>query len=618
MKQTIIDLFETSVNKYGDSTFLLEKISDQFEPTSFNQLKNEVYKFGAGLCSIGVSRKDNIAILSEGRNDWIISELGLLYVGAVSIPLSIKLEQSIDLLFRLNHAEVKYIIVSGRQLPKIRIIKKEVPSLISVIVLDEVGTLEDKEILYSDVKNLGVEFMKESKEVLLDRGKNVQNDDLATITYTSGTTADPKGVMLTHRNYTANVEQALGLINVEKGKRMLIILPLDHCFAHVVGFYAMMHNGAIVATVPPGKTQIEALKNIPMSIQCVKPHILLSVPALAKNFKKNIEQSVVKSGKLATSLFNFGLRVSIKYNKEGWNKGTGGTWIYKPIVSLFSNTIFKKVRSAMGGELEFFIGGGALLDIELQKFYYALGIPMFQGYGLSEATPVISTNTQYAHRLGSSGILVKPMEIKIVDKDGVEKPIGKTGEIVIKGENVMAGYWKNTKSTEETVVDGWLYTGDMGYIHESGYLYVLGRFKSLLIASDGEKYAPEGIEETLVEKLPYIQNVMLYNNQSPYTICILDIDKNKLPKGRQGLEKIKKDLDKFRTGGEFEGAFPERWLPTTFIIADEPFTEQNRMINSTMKMVRNKVEKYYKDRIDLAFTPAGKEIDNDANIKAIE
>ncbi len=616
-KYTLIDLFEASVDRFTDSTFMLEKLNEEFEPTTFNQLREKVYDFGAGLCSIGVESKDHIALLSEGRNDWIIAELGLLYAGAVSIPLSVKLNEQSDLLFRLNHAEVKFVIVSGRELEKIRSIKSEIENLKTIIVLDEIENLEDKEISYAKLVSEGREYLKHSKNILLERGAAVQNNDLATITYTSGTTADPKGVMLTHRNYTANVKQALGLIDVKKGTKLLIILPLDHCFAHVVGFYAMLCNGGIVATVPPGKTPFESLKNIPMSIKMVKPNILLSVPALAKSFKKNIEQSVANSGKIAKALFDFGVKIAIKYNKEGWNKGTGGTFIYKPIVWFYSKTLFKKVGQAMGGELDFFIGGGALLDIELQKFYYALGTPMFQGYGLSEATPVISTNTGYKHKLGSSGIVVKPLDIKILDTEGKECPLGTSGEIVIRGENVMAGYWKNPKSSAETVKDGWLYTGDMGYMEDTGFLYVQGRFKSLLIASDGEKYAPEGIEENISAKLSYINNIMMYNNQSPYSICVLDVDKTRLPKGKEGIAQIVSDLAKFKVGGEYFGMFPDRWLPATFIIADEPFSEANKMINSTVKMVRNKVEAYYQERIDYAYTPEGKDVYNQHNIEAL-
>lgn len=248
----------------------------------------------------------------------------------------------------------------------------------------------------------------------------------------------------------------------------------------------------------------------------------------------------------------------------------------------------------------------------MQQFYYALGMPMFQGYGLSEATPVISTNTPLKHKLGSSGILVKPMEIKILDTEGRELPLGESGEIVIKGENVMAGYWKNPKSTQETIKDGWLYTGDLGYLDKDGFLYVKGRFKSLLISSDGEKFSPEGIEETIMGNSRLIQQIMLHNNQSPYTIAVIVADRTKL-NGSELVEAISGELDKYKGKGEYAGQFPERWLPSTFVLADEPFTEQNRMINSTMKMVRSKVEEVYKERIAFAYTPEGKNIFNKYN-----
>lgn len=255
---------------------------------------------------------------------------------------------------------------------------------------------------------------------------------------------------------------------------------------------------------------------------------------------------------------------------------------------------------------------------------------MFQGYGLSEATPVLSSNGPEKYRFGSSGKLVKPLELKICDSEGKELPLGEQGEIVVKGENVMAGYWKNPEATAETVRDGWLYTGDLGYMTEEGLLYVKGRFKSLLISSDGEKYSPEGIEEALVGQSKYIEQAMLYNNQSPYTIALIvpNMDSikrmlaamNLKPDSDEGrkaaLEKIESELNKYKKGGEFEGMFPERWLPSTFAVLKEPFTEQNQMINSTMKMVRGKIEKAYAERINYLFTAEGKKIMNEQNLNA--
>ena len=632
MKKTIVDLFEASVKRYPNNTFLLEKTKKEFEPTTYAQVKNEVYRLGAGLQALGVKKGDTMALLSEGCNMWIIGELAMFYAGAINVPLSIKLEERNDLMFRLTHGDVKYIMVSGTQLKKVRAIKDELPEVKHIIIFDKQDNYEEKEIALEDVLKMGDEFLaSHSMEDFLSVSQSIQNDDYATITYTSGTTADPKGVVLTHRNYTANVEQSLTLVDIDETWRTLIILPLDHCFAHVVGFYIMMAQGATVATVQVGRTPLETLKNIPLNIREVKPHFILSVPALAKTFKKNIEQAIRAKGKTTERLFNLGLKVKQTYYGDSNLDSKGLRIFLKPLVALFDKLIFSKVRDNFGGELRFFIGGGALLDKDLQKFYVGVGMPMYQGYGLSEATPVLSSNGPEKYRFGSSGKLVHPIDLKICDDNGNELPLGEMGEIVVKGENVMAGYWKNPESTAETVRDGYLYTGDLGYMTAEGLLYVKGRFKSLLISSDGEKYSPEGIEEAMVQLAPSIDQVMLYNNQSQYTTAVIVPNKDYLKRtlaekglslnneeGRiEALKLIEADVAMFKKGGAHETMFPDRWLPACFAVLSEPFSEQNQMINSTMKMVRGKIEKAYADRIEYMYTPEGKQLLNPRNIEAL-
>lgn len=629
---TIIEFVEKYVDRFSSNTFLWEKQDGRWIPTTFEQTRSDAYRIGAGLMALGVQKGEKVALLSEGRNLWVLGELGILYAGAVNVPLSIKLEESNDLLFRLRHSDAKYIIVSGTQLPKIRKILDDLPSVVKIIVLDELPEYRQKEMPISEIVEMGDRFLAENRDMFVQRYRSVGPDDYANISYTSGTTADPKGILLTHRNYTANVEQAQSVIGVTPEDRMLIILPLDHCFAHVAGFYTMMSYGASIGTVPPGRTPMEALRNIPMSIKELQPTVMLSVPALAKNFKKNIESGIKAKGPKVEKLYNFALENAVRYNKEGYNKGGIDFW-RKPLVSLFDRLIFKNVREALGGKMKFFVGGGALLDIDLQRYYYAIGIPMYQGYGLSEATPIISANAPAKHILGSSGKVVSPMEIKILDADGRELPYGEKGEIVIKGENVMAGYWKNPKATAETVVDGWLHTGDMGYMRDAEMLYVVGRFKSLLISADGEKYSPEGIEESLVENSMYIDQVVLHNSQDPYTIALLVPNKEALKSYVKGISpeldpasdeakrlmlvKLQEEIDSYRKGGKNHGAFPERWLPAAVCVLPEPFTEQNRMVNSTMKIVRGKVEEAYRDRMAFAYTPEGKDIVNPQNLSSL-
>lgn len=625
---TIIDFVEKYTSKYSTNTFLWEKTGGKWTQTSYEKTKADAYRVGAGLMAMGFEKGDKVSFLSEGRNLWVIGELGILYAGGVNVPLSVKLEESNDLVFRVKHSDSKYIFTSASQLPKIRTILPETPLVEKVVVFDELPEYRENEVYIGEIMLMGDEYLREHFDLFQERYKSVGPDDYANISYTSGTTADPKGILLTHRNYTANVEQASSVIGCTPNDRMLIILPLDHCFAHVAGFYTLMYYGASFATVPGN-----SLRNIPSTIRDIKPTIMLSVPSLAKSFKKNIEGNVKAKGKFAEWMYNTGLKLAISYNKEGYNKGGFTQFWKKPLLALFDKLVFTNVRKGLGGEMRFFVGGGALLDIDLQRYYYAIGIPMFQGYGLSEATPIISANSLERHILGSSGCVVKPMEIKILDDNGNELPYGERGEICIKGENVMAGYWKNPKSTAETIIDGWLHTGDMGYMRDKDFLYVVGRFKCLLISSDGEKYSPELIEESIAENSKYIDNLILHNSQDPYTIALLVPHVDNLKAYVQSvrpslaldsveakelmLGKIQSEIDSYRKGGDNFGAFPERWLPAAVCVLPEPFTEQNHMMNSSMKVVRRTVEAVYKDRMEYAYTVPGKDILNEQNIAAL-
>ncbi|MBO5808429.1 MAG: AMP-binding protein [Bacteroidales bacterium] len=631
---TIIDFVEKYVAKYAKNPYLWEKNLDTnvWEPTTYEETLAKAKRIAAGLMALGVQKGEKVSYLSEGRDMWVIGELGVLYAGAVNVPLSIKLGETNDLVFRVKHSDSKYIITSKFQLPKIRAILPECPMVEKVIIFDEVPDKKENEMYISEIMAMGDEFLAKNEEMFIQRYKSIEPDDYANISYTSGTTADPKGILLTHRNYTANVEQAHSVIGVDETDKMLIIIPLDHCFAHVAGMYTMMSYGASFGTVPSGKTGKEALRNISPSIQELKPNVMLSVPTLAKNFKKSIEGTIARKGKTVERLYNFALKNAIAYNKQGYNKGTEFLDIFrKPLMLLFDKIIFKAVREGLGGQMKFFVGGGALLDIDLQRYYYAIGIPMYQGYGLSEATPIISANSPAKHIFGSSGKVVSPMEIKILDADGVEQPFGSKGEICIKGENVMAGYWKNPKATADTIVDNWLHTGDMGYMRDAEMLYVVGRFKSLLIAADGEKYSPEGIEENLVESSKYIDGAILHNSQDPYTIALITPNKEALKAYAKGLgldpaseeakvkmlELLQDEVNIYRKGGRLFGAFPERWLPAAVCVLPEPWTEQNHFLNSSMKVVRGRVEEAYKANMEFAYTPEGKNIVNEMNLASL-
>lgn len=621
-RTTIIDFVNEYVDKYQNDTYLREKVDGVWTETSFIKTRDEARLIAAGFMALGLNKGDKVSLLAEARPMWVIAEFGILFAGGVDVPLSYKLESDYDLTFRINHSDSRFIVASEMEIEKVRRVIAQCPAIEKVIVMDDIP-LQEGEIYLKDVREAGVKFIEEHPGELEARMASVGPDDYANISYTSGTTADPKGILLTHRNYTANVAQGASVINIDRGDIMLIILPMDHCFAHVAGLYTMMSYGGSIATVP-GKTPQAQLRNILPTMKEIKPQVMLTVPAISRSFKKAIENGVKAKGKTTEKLYNIALKNARAYYKDYYNQGGAQFW-RKPFVKLFDKIIFSKIRETFGGKMKFCVGGGALLDIELQRYFCAIGMPTFQGYGLSEATPIICSNAPGFARFGSSGRIVSPMECTIRDDENRILPNGQTGEIVIKGENVMAGYWKNPEATAETIVDGWLHTGDRGYIckEDPRYLYVTGRFKSLLISSDGEKYSPEGYEDNLAVVSKYIDNVILHNNQSPYTIVLVVPNKEALRAAAPGdkeaqLRLIQADVDSYRKGGIRAGQFPEKWLPTAIVVCEEPFTEKNGLVNSTGKVVRGKVEKHFEKRIEYAYTPEGKQLINPQNMAALD
>ncbi len=619
-ERTILDLLNESVEKFADRPYLYEaRTGTDYTHLTYQQVQEKSMQFAAGLIAMGIQAGDSVALISEGKNYWVIGELGILHAGAICVPLSVKLQTEQELGFRINHSECVAVLASDQQIAKLRPMKGLFTTVKHYILLDPEERIEEDERLFESILEEGKKLMESHPNALKERMATVRPNSLANISYTSGTTANPKGIMLTHWNYVCNAEQAIDhLRGIPSYFRTLLILPWDHSFGHTAGIYAFMKSGASIASVAMGKSPMEVLRNVPKSLKAINPHVLMSVPALATNFRKNIETGIEKKGTFTAKLFRRALKTAYAYNKEGYNKGGRG----RLMLALYDKLIFSKIRQSFASNLEYFIGGGALLDIELQRFFYAIGIPMYQGYGLSEATPIISANTKYAHKLGSSGKTMPRMDIKIVDDNLQEVPIGEKGEIIIRGGNVMKGYWKNPEATAETIVDGWLRTGDMGYMDADGYLYVLGRTKSLLISDDGEKFSPEGIEESIVSTSPIIDQCVLYNNQSPYTTALIVPNAAELKKlnvdPEQAALLIEKVLNEYRKGGKHEHLFPHRWIPSSFAVIEEPFSEQNGLVNSTMKIVKHKVYEVYSDRIATLYTVEGKQAASPGNLVSLQ
>jgi len=637
--ENIVLQLEKAADRFGKKTYLADKDDTGWKEISFEEAKMQSRYLALSLHQLGLKKNERFAILSEGTSRWVISELALLYNGVASVPLSVKLIEE-ELPFRLIHSEAKGIFVSKNHIEKVLKIWNLIQDKdFKIIYLDsdleyahnlseKAGISKSHILSYSNLVDIGEKEYSKYIDLFDQFIEKLDKEDVVTVSYTSGTTGNPKGIMLTHKNYVANSAEGVKVFKADDKMKTLIILPIDHCFAHTVAIFGALYSGMSLYFLDARGGTVNALKNIPINLNEVKPTFLLTVPALSGNLMKKIVDGIAAKGGFVEKLFHSGLKAGIQLFGNGYKKADLKTKLANyPTYLLAKTLIFSKLKSVFGGNLNYMVGGGALLDIKQQQFFYAIGFPIYQGYGLTEATPVISSNTPFKHKLGTSGDVLPSITCKIMNDKGEECKQGEKGEIVITGDNVMKGYLKNKDATDEALKDDWLWTGDLGYFDEDGFLVVTGREKALLIAEDGEKYSPEEIEESLTFSSPLIHQAMLYNNQKRFTSTIITLDEQKVKKhikdhhikdSSELLEVIENEVKSFKADPVYKTKFPSIWMPTTFYIAPEEFSEDNQQINSTLKMVRYKIEEAYSKEIEEIYAPSGTEKIKERSIANLE
>jgi long-chain acyl-CoA synthetase len=624
---TVIGLLHWGAEHWGDKPYLGNKQGEQWRRYSFKEADRLSSAFALSLIGLGFKPGENIAILSEGRASWVLSEFGLLKAGCVSVPLSTKLLPD-ELLFRLDHSESRALFVSENNFQKGAEVLgrlKLKPLLVCISprnnhtgeLVKKFGLKEGEDFYYyDDLLARGEKSMAEGGDAPLRRlgdiEKDITTDNTVTICYTSGTTGNPKGIMLSHRNYLHNAGNAAQVVKVEPGWKNLIMLPLDHSFAHTVGLYIFIFWGSTMYFPDSQGGPLAALRNLSKNLAELNPDFLLTVPALSGNFMKKMIQGVQAKGPLIYGIFERGLRAGIKRAGNGYNKPPLGTRIANFFPwALASILVFSKLRRFFGTDIRFCIGGGALLEIKQQEFFNAIGVPIYQGYGLTENSPVICTNSAEKHKFGASGVIIPNLDVRIMKDDLTECKTGEIGQIVTRGGSVMKGYYKNPQATAETLREGWLWSGDLGYKDADGFLVVTGREKALLIAEDGEKYSPEIIEEAVINSSRFVNQIMAYNEQCKFTSVLITLNADELKEaaGAAGIAGtsdaeldritglIRDDLEAFKDKAEY-AHIPVRWRPASFAVIAEPFGEDHGLVNSTMKLVRHQVRDFYRRRID--------------------
>jgi long-chain acyl-CoA synthetase len=605
---------------------------------SYREARERAREIGAWLLSTGARKGDAYAVLGEGCPEWIMSEFGLLMAGCVSVPLSIKLLEE-EIPFRLNHSSARGIITTKNQLKKVLGALKDVDNKdLWILYIDDdpdraretaagAGVKPERVTGFDEARALGRAALPKLSADLDAAISALEEDDTVTISYTSGTTGNPKGIMLTHLNYWTNCHDSATAFDIPSGWRMYVILPVDHSFAHTAGLYIALVCGFSLYFVDSRGGGMATMRNIPLNMLEAQPYFLFTVPSLSGNFMKKIVSGVEEKGGLIFKLFSAGLKAGIAHIGNGYDKPPFGVrlksfLLYKTAKLIVFNTVKKKV---FGKSAIFCIGGGALLDVKQQQFFAALGLPIYQGYGLTEAAPVISANLPQRHKFGTSGPVLPSMEVRIVKTDGSDAAAGETGELVIRGDNVMKGYFRNPEATSKALRDGWLWTGDLAYMDKDGFLVVVGREKALLIAEDGEKYSPEEIEEAVTSSTDVIDQIMAWCDHRKYTIALVTLDADKVKalmksRGITGAEPLlaalKEELNRFRKDPKAKKV-QAAWVPSVFQIVAAGFSEKDGTINSMLKLVRHRVVELHRDLIEYAYTREGSATENARNLEAL-
>jgi long-chain acyl-CoA synthetase len=634
--RTVISLLHDAAGRFPDRAYTTKKTDNGWENYTFKDVDQHSDILAAALTEIGFSHGDRAVIISEGRPEWVTAEFGLLKACCISVPLSIKLSYD-EIAFRMNHSGARGLFISSNSIAKLLQAWPQIEKPPVIFYLDdedenykkvvkELGLTPKEDIhLWSDLQSRGAARLEKEPAMISDLEPTIDEQDVVNICYTSGTTGNPKGIMLTHLNYWANAHDCVKLFNIQDATfSTLVILPLDHSFAHTVGTYASLVCGITLNFVDARGGSKNIIRNIPTNLVETNPTYLMTVPSLSGNFMKKISAGVAKKGKLINTIFTKGVEAGVRINGDGYHRPSALVRLVNFFPhKLASMLVFPKVRKIFGENIQYCVGGGALLEVKQQNFFAAIGVPVFQGYGLTEAAPVICSNTPAKHKFGTSGVLAPTVECRIMKSETQEAATGERGEIVIRGNNVMKGYYRNEEATNEVLKDGWLWTGDLGYFDEDGFLVVTGRAKALLIAPDGEKYSPEEVEEAILNQSELISQLLVYNDHKVFTSAVLTLNADQVRKRLEALggnvdedaliDLVEQDLYRFKE--ITPGLVPPQWIPSCFEIIAKEFSEEDKLVNSTMKIVRYKVFEHYADRIEALYRD--KDSHNDRNREAV-
>jgi long-chain acyl-CoA synthetase len=575
--RTIYKIFREVVNRLGDKTALLYKYDEQYEAISYKSLNDNINCFKDQLDASGLKKGDKVAIISSNRPEWVITDLATIKLGAVLVPIYETLSSS-EIKYILNDAEVKVLIAEEKYLDKVRKIKFEVPTLVKIIVINKDNLTPDEES-FACIARTGN---------MHDTDPGIENES-ATIVYTSGTTGKPKGVVLSQENIITNALALIERGQVTEQDTFLSFLPLSHMYERTVGYYAPLFAGATIAYAQNINTIAENMLEI-------LPTIMNVVPRLLEKMYEKIWDTVNNSPIIKENLFRATINNKNAY-KELLNNAQSIPLVLDLKCKLLDVLVCKKIRNKVGGRLRFFTSGGASLKKDVTYFFENFGIKVLEGYGLTETSPVLTSNSQDDYKIGSVGKPLPNVKIKINERDS---------EVLAKSPGIMLGYYRNKQATDAAIdEDGWFHTGDIGCLDDDGYLWITGRLKELIISSYGQNISPNYIEEQLLNS-KFIDQVIVYGDGETHISALIVPNKEHLKKKFlledpiNWQEMLQSEPIYRFIGSELEKhsinlARYERIKQ--FVLLEEAFSVENGLLTPTLKLKRKAVLKHYSEKL---------------------
>lgn len=534
-----------------------------------------------GLIQLGIKKGDKIATISNNRPEWNFIDMGIMQTGAIHVPIYPTISED-DYKYILKHAEVKYVFVSGKELlRKIDHILPEIENILDIYTISEIDTHKHLNELVEAGKKLT------DKDLLESIKAGIDENDVASLIYTSGTTGYPKGVMLTHKNILSNVIASAPIFPVDETSKGLSYLPLCHVYERMVNYVLQIKGVSIYYA--------ENMATIVDNIQEVQPHIMTTVPRL---LEKVYDKILAKGRKLTgfkKQIFFWAVNLGLRYEYDRPDR-----FFYNIQLKLANKLVFNKWRDALGGRMKSIVSGGAALQPRLASVYNAANIPTVEGYGMTESSPVIAVNTfeKRKRKIGTVGPPLFNVEVKISDR----------GEILVKGPNVMKGYYKQPELTKEAIIDGWLHTGDVGIIDADGMLKITGRVKEIFKTSMGKYISPVLLENKIKES-PFIDQIMVIGENQKFAAALIVPDfehmrnwckikditytsSTEMIQYKEFRSRIKKELDCFNK------QFGDTEQIKKFELIDHEWTIDSGEITANLKLKRRTIHEKYKDLIN--------------------